>query len=55
MKNGKVNKPLNFTITFIILGCVIVHGDYRRWQMSVNIDPSVVCCVCNGQIRHGPS
>ena len=55
MKNEKVNKPLNFTITFIILGCVIVHGDYRRWQMSVNRDPSVECCVCNGQIRHGPS
>ena len=42
MKN---EKSLNFTITFIILGCVIVHGDYSRWQMSVNTDPSVVCCV----------
>ena len=48
MKNEKVNKPLNFTITFIILGCVIVHGDYRRWQMSVNRGPNVECCVCNG-------
>ena len=64
-KSQQAAKLYHHIYHFIILGCVIVHGDYRRWQMSVNRDPSVECCVCNdpsveccvcnGQIRHGPS